>query len=65
VGKHLHAKDLGVRKEIKEFIDVIKSIAKQMLEAPGCFTVSMIMTAEMTVLQFPNHHIPHFLYSDI
>lgn len=31
MSERLYAKDLGVRKEIKEFIDVIKNIAKHML----------------------------------
>jgi hypothetical protein len=50
VGIPLYAEDLHVRKEIKGLIDVIQNITKHMLETPRDFAVSVMMTAELTVL---------------
>lgn len=61
----LYAEDLRVRKKIKVLIDVVQNITKHMLEMLGGFTVSVMMTAEVTVLRFPSHQRLNFLYSDI
>jgi hypothetical protein len=50
VGTIMYAEDLCVRKKIKGLIDVIQNITKHMPETPGGFTVSVMMTAELTML---------------
>lgn len=44
MGISLYAEDLCVRKEMKGLVDVVQNITKHMLETPGGYDVSVVMT---------------------